>query len=275
MRRFYYVMTAMLLVPALAAAQPTAAGKPSGGKTHPDLSGLWAYTIDLPPVALKKEANGSVAIKQVDRGLALPKMAPVPGALPSTPAPSYKPEFQAKVKNLFDTESKVDPVFYCGKPGIPRIGSPRKIVQLPGEIIFFYEDISGDPYRVIPTGSPTDGPTDGRPHRANGNPSAYGDSVARWEGDTLVVDVTNFVDDTWFGEGGYFHTDAMHVTERLWRVGQNLAYQATVADPKVLATPWTMPARLVKPSTDPLEESPKCVEDDGHRLLNNDHHGQR
>jgi hypothetical protein len=140
-------------------------------------------------------------------------------------------------------------------------------VVLPDEIIFFYEDISGDPYRIIPT--------DGRPHRANGNPSAYGDSVAHWEGGTLVVDVTNFVDDTWFGEGGYFHTDAMHVTERLWRVGPNLAYQVTVADPKVLTAPWTMPARLVKPSTDPLEESPKCAEDDGHRLLNNDHHGQR
>jgi len=267
MQLFYYMLTVMLIVPALAIAQQAAVGKPGSGKTNPDLSGLWAYTIGLPPADLKKEANGTVAIKQIDRGLALPKSAPVPGALPSTPAPSYKHEFQAKVKNLFDNESKVDPVFYCGKPGIPRIGSPRKIVQLPGEIIFFYEDISGDPYRIIST--------DGRPHRANGNPSAYGDSVAHWEGDTLVVEVTNFVDDTWFGEGGYFHTDAMHVTERLWRVGSNLAYQATVADPNVLTTPWTMPARLVKPSTEPLEESPKCVEDDGHRLLNNDHHGQR
>jgi len=263
MQRFYYVMTAMLMVPALAAAQQSAGGKPG----HPDLSGLWAYTIDLPPIALKKEANGSVAINKIDKGLALPRTAQVPGAMPSTPAPSYRPEFRAKVKTLFDTESRVDPVFYCGKPGTPRIGSPRKIVQLPNEIIFFYEDISGDPYRIIPT--------DGRPHRVNGNPSAYGDSVAHWDGNTLVVDVTNFVDDTWFGENGYFHTDAMHVTERLWRVGENLAYQATVEDPKVLTAPWIMPARLVKPSTDPLEESPKCVEDDGQRLLNNDHHQQR
>ncbi|MSV34062.1 MAG: hypothetical protein EXQ47_00480 [Bryobacterales bacterium] len=267
MQRFYYAMTAMLIIPALAAAQQKTAGKPDGERAHPDLSGLWAYTIGLPPAALKKEANGSVAIKEIDRGLALPKSAPVLGALASTPAPSYKPEFQAKVKNLFDNESKLEPVFYCGKPGVPRVGPPRKIVQLPGEMIFFYEDISGDPYRIIPTG--------GRTHRANGNPSAYGDSVAHWEGGTLVVDVTNFVDDTWFGEGGYLHTDAMRVTERLWRVGPNLAYQVTVADPKVLTAPWTLPARLVKPSTDPLEESPKCVEDDGHRLLNNDHHGQR
>ncbi len=262
MQRIYYVITAALMVSALVAGQQKVTNQ-----SHPDISGLWAYTIGLPPSAVKKEANGVVAIKEIDRGLALPKSAPVPGALPSTPAPSYKPEFQAKVKNLFDNESKVGPVFYCGKPGIPRIGPPRKIVQLPGEIIFFYEDISGDPYRIISTG--------GRTHRVNGNPSAYGDSVAHWEGATLIVDVTNFVDDTWFGEGGYFHTDAMHVTERLWRVGPNLAYQAVVEDPKVLAAPWTMPARVVKPSTEPLEESPKCVEDDGHRLLNNDHHGQR
>jgi hypothetical protein len=48
-----------------------------------------------------------------------------------------------------------------------------------------------------------------------------------------------------------------------------------VEDPKVLTAPWTDYARVVKPSTDPLEESPRCVEDDGNRLLNNDHHGQR
>jgi hypothetical protein len=67
----------------------------------------------------------------------------------------------------------------------------------------------------------------------------------------------------------------MHVTERLWRDGENLIYQATVDDPKVLTASWTMPPRIVKPSTEPLEESPKCVEDDGNRLQNNDHHGQR
>ena len=67
----------------------------------------------------------------------------------------------------------------------------------------------------------------------------------------------------------------MHVTERFWRDGANLAYQATVDDPKVLTAPWTQPVRVVKPSDEPLEESPKCVESDGAKLLNNDHHGQR
>jgi len=140
-------------------------------------------------------------------------------------------------------------------------------VQLQKETIFFYEDISGDPYRIIPT--------DGRPHRQYPNPSAYGDSIGKWEGDVFVVDVTGFGDDTWFGEDGYFHTDAMHVIERIWKDGDNLVWQATVQEPNVLAKPWIMPARLLKPSTDSLEESPKCVESDGAKLLNDDHHLQR
>jgi len=250
----------------VAAILPVFAVAETPKAAHPDLSGIWAYAIDLPPGAIKKQVNGSATIQKVNRGATVATAA-IKGALPSTPAPSYKPEFQAKVKDLFDHESKTDEVFYCGKPGIPRIGPPRKIVQTAGEIIFFYEDISGDAYRIIPT--------DGRPHRADADPTYYGDSVAHWDGNTLVVDVTNFVESTWFGENGYFHSDAMHVTERLWRDGENLIYQVTVDDPKVLTAPWTMAARVVKPSTEPLEESPRCVEADANRLVNNDHHGQR
>lgn len=233
---------------------------------HPDLSGVYAFAIDLPPIALKKEVKGNATLKTIDQSGRQPNAA-VAGALPSTPTPSYKPELRAKVKDLFDHESKVDPVFYCGRPGVPRIGPPRKIVQLPTETIFFYEDISGNPYRIIPT--------DGRPHRADANPTHYGDSIGHWEGKVFVVDVNNFVEETWFEEGGYFHSDVMRVTERLWKDGRNLVWQAIVDDPKVLTSPWTMPARVVKPSTEPLEESPKCVETDGPKLVNNDHHGQR
>jgi hypothetical protein len=234
---------------------------------HPDLSGVWSYAIDRAPAALKKEVNGTVTIQKIDQSARHGDASSVRGVRPSTTKPSYKPEFLAKVKDLSDHESRTDPVFYCGKPGVPRIGPPRKVVQLTKETIFFYEDISGDPYRVIPT--------DGRPHRTNPNPSAYGDSIGKWDGDVFVVDVTGFGDDTWFGEDGYFHTDAMHVVERLWKDGDNLVWQATVEDPKVLMAPWVMPARVTRPSTESLEESPKCVESDAPRLLNDDHHLQR
>jgi hypothetical protein len=257
LKRYTVGVAWALLIPAIAVAQ----------QARPDLSGVWSYAIDRAPAALKKEVNGVVTIQKVDQSARYADTSKVPGVLASTPRPSYKPEHQAKVKDLFDHQSKTDAVFYCGKPGLPRIGPPRKIVQLPTETIFLYEDISGDPYRIIPTG--------GRPHRPYANPSHYGDSVGRWEGDVFVVDVRNFVDDTWFGEDGYFHSAEMRVTERFWKVGDNLLWQATVEDPVVLSAPWVMPARLLRPSTDALEESPKCVESDGPRLLNDDHHLQR
>ena len=100
-------------------------------QTHPDLSGVWSYAIDRAPAALKKEVNGTVTIQKIDQSARHGDTTSIRGVLPSTARPSYKPEFQAKVKDLGDHQSKTDPVFYCGKPGVPRIGPPRKIVQLP------------------------------------------------------------------------------------------------------------------------------------------------
>ena len=154
-------------------------------------------------------------------------------------------------------------MFHCDKPGVPRVGPPRKSSSF---------RLNGVPVRRLGRYVPAF-PTDGRAH---GNIRRWlGDSVGRWEGDTFVVDVTNFLEDGWFGEGGYFHTDKMHVTERLWRDGENLVWQATVEDPNVLTAPWTIRPKVVKPSTEALSESPRCVEDDGKLLLNNDHHQQR
>jgi hypothetical protein len=245
-----------------------AAAPPAGATAvHPDLSGTWQLAHALATVDLRRTVDGTATDTVIDRTAQVPAAQAVTGALAWTEEPSYKPELRARVQELFDTQSRSDSVFYCGRPGVPRIGPPRRIVQLPTELIFFYEDIAGDIYRVIPT--------DGRKHRADADPSYYGDSIGHWEGDQLVIDVTNFVEDTWFGEGGYFHTDAMDVTERLWREGSNLVWQVTVTDPNVLQEPWTMAPRVVPPSDQTLMESPPCIERDANRLLNNDHHGQR
>ena len=277
--RTIILAAAALLSMSLAYSQEGPSAAPANTKTaaasgihrtadgHPDLSGMWTFGIDLPPGDLQRVVDGKVTRVHYDQS-ARHRVGDVPGALPWEPAPSYKPEFQEKVKYLEANESKVDPVFYCDKPGTPRIGSPRKIIQLPKETIFLYEDISGDTFRVIPT--------DGRPHRANANPTAYGDSIGHWEKDTFVVETTNFLDDTWFGENGYMHSDKMRVIERLWLTPENnLAYQVTVEDPVVLTKPWTNFARVIPPNNDPIEESPTCKEDDGHRLQNLDHHLQR
>ena len=248
------------------AAAPASAGQQAADR-HPDLSGGWAYAIDLAPAGLKKVVDGKTTTVKFDQNARHRVFDDVPGARPWTKAPSYKPEFQAKVADLAAHESQVDGVFYCGRPGVPRIGSPRRIIQLPGEFVFLYEEISGNTFRIIPI--------DGRTHRPGLNPSYYGDGVGHWEGDTLVVDTVNFVDESWFGEDGYFHSDAMHVIERFWRIGDQLAFQVTVDDPKVLTQPWTNFPHLIDRSNEPLEEAPACKEDDGHRLLNLDHHLQR
>src|ERR1700719_2298500 len=145
--RYVFTIVAALLLAGFAAADnkecATPGKSPRAADEHHSLNGIWAYAIDLPPVTLKKEINGKVVLTDIDQSAAKPAKRPVPGALPSTPAPSYKPEFRAKVQDLFDNESKTDEVFYCGKPGVPRIGPPRRIIQQPGEMVFLYEDVSG------------------------------------------------------------------------------------------------------------------------------------
>ena len=276
MKRNLILALSLPLTAALALAQAPAAAKaaaPAGkikrdAAGHPDLSGNWTFGIDLPHGDIIKVKDGKQERLHYDQTARHHASDDVAGALPWDKAPSYKPELQAKVKYNFDNESKVDPVFYCDKPGTPRIGSPRKIIQLPKETVFLYEDISGDTFRIIPT--------DGRGHRKDGNPSAYGDGIGHWEKDVFVVETTNFTDDTWFGENGYFHSDQMKSIERLWLDGKgNLVYQATVEDPGVLTKPWTNFARVIPPNNDPIEESPKCKEDDATRLQNSDHHLQR
>src|SRR5205809_4358227 len=110
-------------------------------RKDPPRSG-WAFGIDLPPIGATKVVDGKVIRATVDQSARHSISNDVPGALPWTKAPTYKPEFQEKVKHLEANESKLDGVFYCGRPRVPRIGSPRKSVELPHETIFLDEDIS-------------------------------------------------------------------------------------------------------------------------------------
>jgi hypothetical protein len=68
-----------------------------------------------------------------------------------------------------------------------------------------------------------------------------GDSRGRWEGDALVVDSTDFNDQTWFDRAGDFHSDALHVVERFTPAdGDHINYRVTIEDPKVFTRPWNM-----------------------------------
>ena len=120
---------------------------------------------------------------------------------------------------------------HCLPPGVPGATQqpyPIQIVQTPNLVVILYE--AYHLFRVIPI--------DGRPHPADLDLTWLGNSVGKWEGDTLVVDVTAFNDKT--SVGGYRHTTAYHVIERYRRTAYDkIAYEATVEDPNVFAAPWT------------------------------------
>jgi hypothetical protein len=79
------------------------------------------------------------------------------------------------------------------------------------------------------------------------NVAYMGHSVARWEGDTLVVDVTNFTDATWFDRSGNFHSDALHVVERYTPIHRDaVRYDATIEDPQVFSRPWKISMPLYR-----------------------------
>ena len=92
------------------------------------------------------------------------------------------------------------------------------------------------------------------------------------DGHSLIVDVNNLNDDTWLGPDGCFHTEALHVVERITRNGDTITYQATVEDPNVFTRPWVMNSRTLRLGTRPLEEGPPCVEKDAEHLVTLDHH---
>ena len=129
----------------------------------------------------------------------------------------------------------IDPFAACTSMGAVRqmSGTPRgfQILQTPTRIVIISE--WGHVFRVIPT--------DGSPHLPAGIRLFMGDSRGRWEGDTLVVDTTNFNGKTWLAVAGDFHSDALHTLERFTLVDTNrIRYEATLTDPTVYTRPWTI-----------------------------------
>jgi hypothetical protein len=108
---------------------------------------------------------------------------------------------------------------------------PFQIFQVSDRVLFVFEG-GAHVWRTIFT--------DGRPHPKDPNPSFLGDSVGRWEGDTLVVDVIGFNEATWLDQAGHPHTEALHIVERFTRVNEGaLRYEVTIDDPHAYTKPWT------------------------------------
>jgi hypothetical protein len=203
--------------PAPKALPRTAAGKPN-------LQGIWQVrnraSYDLQDHAAK---DGMPAGKGVVEG----------GPIPYVPAAAAK-----KIAN-FTNRKTADPLSKCFLPGVPRImymEFPFQIFQTPGHIAMTFEWSSV--FRLIYT--------NGKPG-LTGVDFWMGDSRGHWEGDTLVVDVTDINDRTWFDMAGDFHSDAMHLVERYTLLDEDtIQYEVTVQDPKVFSKPWKISMPLYR-----------------------------
>jgi hypothetical protein len=152
----------------------------------------------------------------------------------------YQPWALEKKKDLSAHHLFEDPQAHCYLSGVPRqMYTPFgfQILQPKGSVVLLYEAFHS--YRIIPL--------DGRPHIPDAIRLFEGDSRGHWEGDTLVVDVTNQNPGTWFDMAANFHSDALHVVERFtMKDSRTIDYKATIDDVKVFTRPWTIQFNLVR-----------------------------
>jgi hypothetical protein len=224
--RLYSDLVAIILLAAgsLAAAPPAVPqGRAVDG--HPDLTGIW-QTMSTANWDLQDHPAQAGPFFQLGAVGAIPSGRGVVegGEIP------YKPESLKQKEANFKNRWKDDPEVKCYMAGIPRANYmpyPFQIVQSPRGILMAYEYASAN--RVINMGKPVEASVDTWMGTANG----------RWEGDTLVIDNTGFNDESWFDRAGDFHSDQLHVVERLTLTdADHLNYEATIEDPQVFTRPW-------------------------------------
>ncbi len=224
------------------AGQASRAARTSDGK--PNFSGVWQANNEANwdlqahqarPGAVTQRGVYSYAYAEVPAApvLALGAAAGVPGSLGVVQGDAqipYTPEALARKQENAAHWIDRDPELKCYLPGIPRamyMPYPFQITQSSTKIQVAYTFTNAA--RTIHLDK-VEGPPDD---------TWMGHSVGRWDGDTLVVDVTNFNDKTWFDRAGNFHSDALHVVERFTPFSTDaLRYEVTIEDPKVFTRPW-------------------------------------
>ena len=238
---------AVLAITALpVAGQGQAYRPPRLADGHPDLNGIWQtineanYDIQMhvarPALALREGPYGPVPDTPVLAlgavGAVPPGVGVVDGEIP------YRPEALTTKRENQENWLSRDPEIKCYLPGVPRatyMPYPFQILQSSSQLLIAYEYAGA--VRDIHLKDPGPAPVD----------SWMGQSVARWDGDTLVVDVTGMNDQTWFDRSGNFHSDALHVVERYTRTSADvISYEATIEDPKVFTRPWKMSMPLYR-----------------------------
>jgi hypothetical protein len=205
-----------------AAASYTPPRTPDG---HPDVQGIW-QVLNTAAWDLE-DHNASLG---VPAGHGVVEGGPIP----------YQPWALVKKRENFQNRSKLDADTRCHLPGIPRMTYmpyPFQIVQQRDKITILYEYLGAVRFLYM----------NGNPHPRGPIEWFMGDSRARWEGSTLVVDVVHFTGQTWLDRAGNFHSEALHVVERYTPTGpDHLLYEATIEDPKVFTRPWKMSMPLYR-----------------------------
>ena len=223
------VLFSVTAIPAV--AQAYKAPRMADGK--PDLNGIW-QTMNAANWDLQgHEARAGAVVASGAWGAEPGGLSVVEGGeIP------YLPAAAAQKKKNFENRVNADPEVKCYLPGVPRatyMPYPFQIFQNPKSIAIAYEYDGA--YRNILLKDPGPAPAD----------SWMGQSVGHWEGDTLVVDVTGLIGDSWFDRAGDFHSDALHVVERYTPVAPNiLNYETTIEDPKTFSRPWKMTMLLYR-----------------------------
>ena len=222
---------------------------PRAADGKPDLNGIWQALGTA-----HWDVEGHAA--RPGPVVALGALGAIPGGLGVVEGGEipYQPWAAAQRQENLDNWLTADPAVKCYMPGVPRatyMPFPFQLVQTPEYILIAYEFASAS--RVVYMNRPDfERPVD----------VWMGHSRGRWEGETLVVDVTSQMPDTWFDSAGNFHTNAVHVVERYTAVSPNaLMYEATIEDSNVFTRPWTIRMPLYRR----LEENVqllefKCVE---------------
>jgi hypothetical protein len=242
------IAVALVAAKPLAGQAPAAAYRaPRAADGKPDLNGVWQalneanYDIQThmarPAMALRAGPYGPVPAAAV---LALGAVGSVPpglGVVEGDEIP-YLPAALAKKKENQDNWITSDPEIKCYLPGVPRANYmpyPFQIFQSTKAIFFAYEYAGA--VRNVYLKDPGPAPVD----------SWMGQSVGKWEGDTLVIDVTGFNDQSWFDRAGNHHSDKLHVVERYTRTSPDvISYEATIDDPKTFSRPWKMSMPLYR-----------------------------
>jgi hypothetical protein len=210
-------MFALLLAAGLFLQTPAPAKNiPRTADGKPNLQGIWQ---------VRSRASDDLQDHAARDGMPAGKGVVEGGAIP------YLPAAEGKKKENYEKRKTADPLSQCFLPGVPRImymEFPYQIFQTKDHVAITFE--WSNVFRLIYT--------NGKPG-PKGIDFWMGDSRGHWEGDTLVVDVSNFNDKTWFDMAGNFHSDQLHLTERYTMVdADTLQYEVTIQDPKVFSKPW-------------------------------------